>query len=97
MSYQKKLQEIKKSLDELVSTNFQSTRNKNKQREISLFSNNKTYDKNKNKKKYISNTFNKDNRNTYKKIRITTEEDLINKEHDNYKKNNIKKINKINT
>ena len=91
MSYQKKLQEIKKSLDELVSTNFQSTRNKNKQREISLFSNNKTYDKNKNKKKYISNTFNKDNRNTYKKIRITTEEDLINKEHDNYKKNNIKK------
>ncbi len=91
MSYQKKLQEIKKSLDELVSTNFQSTRNKNKQREISLFSNNKTYDKNKNKKKYISNIFNKDNRNTYKKIRITTEEDLINKEHDNYKKNNIKK------
>ena len=50
-THQKKLQEIKKSLDELVSTNFQSTRNKNKQREISLFSNNKTYDKNKNKKK----------------------------------------------
>ena len=91
LSYQRKIQEIKKSLDELVKSNFKFNRNKKKSRPYTI-SPSKYLISNDNKNEYIKlkDIFNNDYKYTNKYIpknyRITTEDDIINKEHNKYKK-----------
>ena len=91
LSYQRKIQEIKKSLDELAKSNFKFDRNKKKSRPYTI-SPSKYLISNDNKNEYIKlkDVFNNDykstNKYTSKNYRISTEDDIINKEHNKYKK-----------
>ncbi len=103
MPYHKKLEEIKKSLDELAQKTFKNDHNK---KNINIRANTVTsaHLKNHNDKKLLfsKDVYNKDNLNLnfinhlnnpnkyIENFRLSTEEDIINKEHKDYKKfNNI--------
>ena len=91
LSYQRKIQEIKKSLDELAKTNFKFERNKKKSRPYTI-SPTKYLISNDKKNEYIkiNDIFNNDykytNKYLSKNYKINTEDDIINKEHNKYKK-----------
>ena len=93
MPYQKKLQEIKKNLEELQ----KNLKNDHNKKNINIRAKTVTSEniKNHNDKKLLfsKDVYNKDNLNKYiENIRLSTEADIINKEHENYKK-----INNLNT
>ena len=108
MSYQKKLQEIKKNLDELAQKTFKNDHNK---KNINIRANTVTSAnlKNYNDKKLLfsKDVYNKENLNLINNLnnlnkyienfRLSTEEDIINKEHENYKKFNNLNTNYIST
>ena len=88
LSYQKKIQEIKKSLDELAQKTFKNDRNKKTQRATTVTNSNlKSF--NDKKTQYTINQDYTNINNLLNNLRLSTEEDIINKEHDRFKKYNL--------